>query len=71
MRSSLKPGAVVATIPTRRILRHFLRDETGATAIEYGILAAIMGLGVVAGVGGIGDLLRTLFTFVLTGFTTL
>ena len=27
----------------------FLRDESGATAIEYSLIAAIMGIGIIAG----------------------
>lgn len=48
----------------------FLRDENAATAVEYGIFAAITGLGLIAGVGGIGEFVQTIFRYVITGFTT-
>ena len=53
---------------TRRLLRRFVKDDTGATAMEYGILAAIMGLGAIAGANGIGGGINTLLAFVATGF---
>ncbi|MEQ1900707.1 MAG: Flp family type IVb pilin [Devosia sp.] len=39
----------------------FLRDEDGATAIEYGILAAIMGIGLVFAFTAFGDSLISMF----------
>jgi pilus assembly protein Flp/PilA len=35
----------------RRIVRDFLRDDTGATAIEYGLIVAVLSLAIVGGVG--------------------
>ena len=43
-----------------RSITRFLRDEEGATAIEYGIIAGLISvvmITAVAGTGGIGDLL--------------
>lgn len=37
-----------------KMLKQFLTDESGATAIEYGLIAAIMGAGVVGGVSSLG-----------------
>ena len=31
------------------ILSRFAKDESGATAIEYGLIAAIVGVGIIAG----------------------
>lgn len=31
------------------------KDESGATAIEYGLLAALIAVGIIAAVGAIGD----------------
>lgn len=39
----------------------FLKDESGATAIEYGILAAGIGLAVVTAAATFGDTLITMF----------
>lgn len=37
-----------------KTLRHFLRDPSGATAIEYGLIVAVLSLAIVAGVGSAG-----------------
>ena len=42
----------------------FLHDETGVTAIEYGLIAAGIGIAIVVIVGEVGDSLVTLFTSV-------
>lgn len=42
----------------------FLHDETGVTAIEYGLIAAGIGVAMVVIVGEVGDSLVTLFTSV-------
>jgi pilus assembly protein Flp/PilA len=47
-------------------LRHyfskFLSDESGATAIEYGLIAAGIALAIVAAVNSLGSTLNTEFT---------
>jgi pilus assembly protein Flp/PilA len=42
----------------------FLRDESGATAIEYGLIAAGISVAIIAVVGGLGSKLVTTFTSV-------
>jgi pilus assembly protein Flp/PilA len=42
-------------------LRSFLRDEQGATAIEYGLIAALISVAIIAAVTTLGGSLRTLF----------
>ena len=44
------------------IIRKFIRDESGATAIEYGLIAAGISLVIIAAVNGIGARLNTKFT---------
>jgi pilus assembly protein Flp/PilA len=39
----------------------FLRDESGATAIEYGLIAAGISVAIIAVVNGIGTKLNTKF----------
>lgn len=50
----------------QRIFAKFLRDESGATAIEYGLIAAGIALAIIAIINGIGlqlaDLLGSLNT---------
>ena len=45
-----------------RNLVHFLKDESGATAIEYGLIAAATGLVLVAVLPGVETALNTTFT---------
>ncbi|MNT69383.1 Flp/Fap pilin component [compost metagenome] len=50
-------------------ITRFLRDEEGATAIEYGIIAGLMAVVLVAAfstTGGLGDELKTLFGKIAT-----
>jgi pilus assembly protein Flp/PilA len=44
-----------------RQLRLFLRDRTGATAVEYGLLAALLGLAIIAGATLIGQAVNGMF----------
>ena len=48
------------------ILNRFLKDESGATAIEYGLIAAGISVRIVAVVQGLGSSLNTTFTSVQT-----
>jgi pilus assembly protein Flp/PilA len=43
-------------------IRRFLADESGATAIEYGLIAAGIALAIIAVVNGLGTELNTKFT---------
>lgn len=45
---------------------HFLRDETGATAIEYGLIAAGISIAIITVVGTLGSQLNATFTTVST-----
>jgi pilus assembly protein Flp/PilA len=49
-------------------LLRFARDESGATAIEYGLIAGLIALVIVAGVTLVGTRLSTVFTSVSAGF---
>jgi pilus assembly protein Flp/PilA len=42
-------------------LKRFARDESGATAIEYGLIAAAIAVAIVAVMQGIGSRLNTTF----------
>ena len=48
-----------------RIMR-FFRDETGATAIEYGLIAAGISVAIITVVGTLGTSLNATFTSVQT-----
>ena len=47
-------------------LKSFLRDESGATAIEYGLIAAGISVAIIVAVQGLGTKLTTTFTNVTT-----
>ncbi|MET7013825.1 Flp family type IVb pilin [Uliginosibacterium flavum] len=44
-----------------KALTQFLRDEEGVTAIEYGLIAALIAVVIIAAVTLIGDNLATVF----------
>jgi pilus assembly protein Flp/PilA len=50
----------------RERLQAFLKDESGATAIEYGLIAAGIALAIIAVVNGLGTKLNTKFTSIST-----
>ena len=46
----------------KHIFAKFLADESGATAIEYGLIAAGISLAIIAVVNGLGTTLNEKFT---------
>ena len=44
----------------------FLRDESGATAIEYGLIAAGISVVIIAAVNNIGSTLNAKFNYIST-----
>lgn len=46
----------------RNFIKNFAQDESGATAIEYGLIAALMAAIIIAGIGLIGTQLSTKFS---------
>ena len=46
----------------QRTLIKFFADESGATAIEYGLIAAGIALAIIAIVNGLGSNLNNMFT---------
>jgi pilus assembly protein Flp/PilA len=49
-----------------KIVARFVKDESGATAIEYGLIAALIALAIVAGAGALGNALDNQFNFLST-----
>jgi pilus assembly protein Flp/PilA len=45
-------------------MSHFLRDRSGATAIEYGLIAAGISVAIIAVVNGLGTKLSDTFSSV-------
>ena len=50
-------------------VKTFIADENGVTAIEYGLIAALMGAAVVAGIALVSGGLSTVFTKIGTKLT--
>lgn len=50
------------TMMLRSLLGRFLKDETGATAIEYGLIAALVAVAAITGMTTLGTKLSTQFT---------
>ena len=46
----------------KNLIARFVKDEFGATAIEYGLIAAGISLAIIAIVNGLGANLNTKFT---------
>jgi pilus assembly protein Flp/PilA len=49
-----------------QVFKNFIADESGATAIEYGLIAAGISLAIIAAVNGIGTKLNTKFSSINT-----
>jgi pilus assembly protein Flp/PilA len=48
----------------QNIFTRFFKDESGATAIEYGLIAALISIAAIAAMGLVGDALNVTFTTV-------
>jgi pilus assembly protein Flp/PilA len=53
-------------LPMKNLISRFVKDESGATAIEYGLIAAGISLAIIAVVNGIGSSLNTKFSSINT-----
>ena len=50
----------------KTILNRFVKDESGATAIEYGLIAGLMAVAVIAAIGALSPKLLSTFTSIGT-----
>lgn len=48
------------------VVRKLIRNEKGATAIEYGLIAALIAVAAIAAMKGVGSTLNTTFSNVST-----
>jgi pilus assembly protein Flp/PilA len=69
-----KPGAKLSQhlvytreLSMKNLIARFVKDESGATAIEYGLIAAGIALAIIAAVQGVGSKMNAVFTSVSTG----
>ena len=52
------------------LVRRFVRDEKGATAIEYGLIAALVAIAAITALGAVGSELTNTFNKVKTELDT-
>ena len=50
-----------------KLLRKLIRNDKGATAIEYGLIAALIAVAAIAAMQGLGSSLKTTFNNVSSG----
>lgn len=50
-------------------VKNFIQEEDGVTAIEYGLIAALIAVVIIGGVTAVGTKLNTLFNGVATKLT--
>ena len=53
----------------RKIVIRFIKDDSGATAIEYGLIAGLIAVVIIASVSTVGTKLSTKFGKVSTALT--
>jgi pilus assembly protein Flp/PilA len=53
-------------LPMKNLVSRFIKDESGATAIEYGLIAAGISVVIITAVKAVGTNLNTTFTTIGT-----
>ncbi len=53
-----------------RMLAKFAKDESGATAIEYGLIATLIGIAIILGASALGTKLNDVFNGISTKLTS-
>jgi pilus assembly protein Flp/PilA len=54
----------------RKLISNVFGDRSGATAIEYGLIAALIAVAIIAGVTAVGTQLSTKFNGIATTLST-
>jgi pilus assembly protein Flp/PilA len=57
---------IIKELPMKNLFVRFVKNESGATAIEYGLIAAGISVAIIAVVNGLGTQLNTTFTSITT-----
>ena len=57
---------IIKELPMKNLFVRFVKNESGATAIEYGLIAAGISVAIIAVVNGLGSQLVTTFTTITT-----
>ncbi len=53
-----------------KLIRCFAKNEDGATAIEYGLIAALVSVAAIGALSALGDSLNTIFNMVSSELTS-
>lgn len=54
----------------QNLFTKFVNDESGATAIEYGLIAALIAVGMIVGAGAVGNSIDSKFNNISTSINT-
>jgi pilus assembly protein Flp/PilA len=54
----------------KNIFARFAKDDSGATAIEYGLIAGLISVVIIGVLGTMSDNLQTIFSTISTALTT-
>jgi pilus assembly protein Flp/PilA len=54
----------------KNLFARFVKDESGATAIEYGLIAALIGVGIIVAATNLGTQLSNTFSTIETKLKT-
>jgi pilus assembly protein Flp/PilA len=54
----------IKELPMKKLFARFMKDDSGATSIEYGLIAAGISVAIIAVVNGLGTKLFNTFTSV-------
>jgi len=68
--SSLWDARYEECLAMTTLIRRFIRDERGATAVEYGLLAALVSVAAGSVVAILGDIVQLVYQYILNGVTT-
>jgi pilus assembly protein Flp/PilA len=58
--------APILEIPMSKLLKRFMKDQSGVTAIEYGLIAGLIAVVIIGAVTVVGTDLQTDFTSIAT-----
>ena len=53
-----------------KLFARFVKDESGATAIEYGLIAALIAIAIIVGATSLGQSLNSKFSGIATKLNT-
>ena len=68
---NIAPDVILpGTLVMKTTVKTFLKDESGATAIEYGLIAAGISVAIIVTVNSLGSTLNSTFSFIDTEMNT-